>query len=70
VAWLLLPVATRRPWAAVVLSAGGRAVAGHNPLYGLLSPVARAVLAGLYAESRWRARTGRPVEWKGRPVRC
>ncbi len=67
-AWLLLPVASRRPWAAMVVSAGGRAVAGQNPLYGVLSPLARAVLAGLYLESRWRARTGLPVEWKGRPV--
>jgi hypothetical protein len=67
-AWLLLPVASRRPWAAMVVSAGGRAVAGQNPLYGLLSPLARAVLAALYVESRWRARAGLPVEWKGRPV--
>lgn len=65
---LILPVATRRPWAAVVVSAGGRAAAGQNPAYGLLAPVARAVLAGLYLESLWRARSGRPVEWKGRPV--
>jgi len=67
-AWLLLPVASRRPWAAMVVSAGGRAVAGQNPLYGLLSPLARAVLAGLYLESHWRARAGLSVEWKGRPV--
>ena len=67
-AWLLLPVASRRPWAAVVVSAGGRAVAGQNPAYGLLSPLARVVLAGLFVESRWRARTGAPVPWKGRPV--
>lgn len=67
-AWLLLPVASRRPWAALVVSAGGRAVAGQNPLYGLLSPLARLVLAGLYLESRRRARSGLPVEWKGRLV--
>ncbi|HVL28916.1 MAG TPA: glycosyltransferase [Acidimicrobiales bacterium] len=65
---LLGPVATRRPWAAVVVSAGGRAAAGQNPLYGVLAPAARLALAGLYAESWWRARTGRPVAWKGRPV--
>ena len=67
-AWLLAPVLTRRPWAAMVASAGGRAVAGQNPLYGLLAPVARAGLAGLYLESLWRARRGVPVSWKGRPV--
>ncbi|MGH9190595.1 MAG: glycosyltransferase [Acidimicrobiales bacterium] len=67
-AWLLAPVATTRPWAAMVVSAGGRAVAGQNPLYGLLAPVARAGLALLYLESRWRAATGQPVAWKGRPV--
>ena len=67
-AQLLAPVATRRPWAAVVVSAGGRAVAGQNPLYGVLSPVARVLLAAFYVESRWRARTGRPVSWKGRPA--
>ena len=67
-AGLLAPVATRRPWAAVVVSAGGRAVAGQNPLYGLLSPVARVVLTAFDLESRWRARTGRPVAWKGRPA--
>ena len=67
-AHLLAPVASRRPWAAVVVSAGGRAVAGQNPLYGLLSPVARVILAGFHIESRWRARTGRPVRWKGRPT--
>jgi hypothetical protein len=66
--WLLGPVATRRPWAAVVVSAGGRAVAGQNPAYGLLSPLARLVLAGLYVESRYRARAGLAVTWKGRPV--
>ncbi|PZR80990.1 MAG: hypothetical protein DLM65_06890 [Candidatus Aeolococcus gillhamiae] len=67
-AHLLAPVASRRPWAAMVVSAGGRAVSGHNPLYGLLSPLARATLAAFYMESRWRARSGRPVAWKGRPV--
>jgi hypothetical protein len=65
---LLLPVATTRPWAAVVVSAGGRAVARQNPLYGLLAPVARAALAGLYLESVWRARSRSPVRWKGREV--
>jgi hypothetical protein len=65
---LLLPVASRRPWAAMVVSAGGRAVAGQNPAYGLLVPLARATLAGLYLESRYRARAGLPVAWKGRPV--
>jgi glycosyltransferase involved in cell wall biosynthesis len=68
-AWLLGPVATRRPWAAVVVSTGGRLVAGQNPAYGLLSPLARLVLAGFSLESMYRARTGRTVEWKGRPVR-
>jgi glycosyltransferase involved in cell wall biosynthesis len=67
-AWLLAPVASRRPWAAVVVSAGGRLVAGQNPAYGLLCPLARLVLAGFAVESRYRARTGRPVEWKGRRV--
>ncbi|HET7719764.1 MAG TPA: hypothetical protein VFK43_07345, partial [Acidimicrobiales bacterium] len=67
-AWLLAPVASRRPWAGVVVSAGGRLVAGQNPAYGLLSPLARAVLAGLAVESWYRARTGRTVSWKGRPV--
>lgn len=67
-AWLLLPVASRRPWAAMVVSAGGRAVAGQHPAYGLLSPLARVVLAGLYLESRYRARAGLPVRWKDRPV--
>jgi hypothetical protein len=67
-AGLLAPIATRRPWAAMVVSAGGRAVAGQNPLYGVLSPLARVVLAGFHLESRWRAATGRPVAWKGRPV--
>ena len=66
--WLLAPVASTRPWAAVVVSAGGRLVAGQNPAYGLLSPVARLVLAGFVAESWYRARTGRTVEWKGRRV--
>ena len=65
---LVLPVATRRPWAAVLVSAGGRGVAGQNPLYGLLAPAARLVLAGLYLESRRRARSGTTVTWKGRPV--
>ncbi|MDQ4097068.1 MAG: hypothetical protein M3144_04275, partial [Actinomycetota bacterium] len=65
---LLAPVATRRPWASVVVSAGGRAAAGQNPLYGGLAPVARAALAAIYIESLWRARTGRPVIWKGRAV--
>lgn len=65
---LVLPVATRRPWAAMLVSAGGRAVAGQNPLYGLLAPVARLVLAGLYLESRRRARSGAPVVWKDRAV--
>jgi hypothetical protein len=65
---LLAPVASRRPWAAVVVSAGGRAAAGQNPLYGLLAPIARLALAALYAESLWRARTRRPVTWKGRAV--
>ena len=67
-AGLLAPIATRRPWAAVVVSAGGRAVAGQNPLYGLLAPLARVVLAAFYVESRWRSATGRPVAWKGRPA--
>jgi glycosyltransferase involved in cell wall biosynthesis len=67
-AWLLGPVTTRRPWAAIVLSAGGRLVAGQNPAYGLLSPLARLVLAGFSLESAYRARTGRTVEWKGRSV--
>ncbi len=65
---LLAPIASRRPWAAMVVSAGGRAASGHNPLYGLLAPVARTTLAGFYVESRWRARTGRPLVWKGRPI--
>lgn len=67
-AWLLAPVASRRPWAAVVVSAGGRLVAGQNPAYGVLSPLARVVLAGVAVDSWYRARTGRTVEWKGRPV--
>jgi hypothetical protein len=66
--WLLAPVASRRPWAGVVVSAGGRLVAGQNPAYGLLAPLARVVLAGLAVESWYRARTGRTVAWKGRPV--
>jgi len=65
---LLMPVASRRPWAAMVVSAGGRAVAGQNPLYGALAPVARVALAALYVESLWRARCGTPVRWKGRDV--
>ncbi|HEX3623116.1 MAG TPA: glycosyltransferase [Acidimicrobiales bacterium] len=65
---LLLPLASRRPWAAVVVSAGGRAVARQNPAYGLLAPLARVVLACFYLESRARARGGRTVLWKGRPV--
>jgi hypothetical protein len=65
---LLVPAASRRPWATMVVSAGGRAVSGQNPVYGVLSPVARALLAAFYLESRWRARTGRSVVWKGRPV--
>ena len=67
-AWLLGPVASPRPWAAVVVSAGGRLVAGQNPAYGLLCPLARVVLAGIHVESVYRARTGRPVRWKGRSV--
>ena len=67
-AWLLAPLASRRPWAVVVVSAGGRAVAGQNPLYGLLAPCARIVLTGIHIESVWRHRTGRPVRWKGRRV--
>jgi len=65
---VLAPVVSRRPWAAVVVSAGGRAAAGQNPLYGLLAPVARIGLAALYVESLWRARSGRPVVWKGRSL--
>jgi glycosyltransferase involved in cell wall biosynthesis len=65
---LLAPVATRRPWASVLVSAGGRAASGQNPLYGGLAPVARVVLAAIYGESLWRARTGRPVRWKGRDL--
>jgi chlorobactene glucosyltransferase len=68
VAWLLAPVATRRPWAAVVVSAGGRLVAGQNPAYGLLSPLSRLMLAGFAIESWYRARTGRAVVWKDRLV--
>lgn len=66
--WLLAPVASRRPWAAMVVSAGGRLVAGQNPLYGLLSPLARVILAGFAVESMYRARTGRTVTWKRRAV--
>ena len=65
---LLAPVAGRRPWAAIVISGGGRAAAGQNPLYGGLAPLARLALAAIYVESLWRARTGRPVAWKGRAV--
>jgi hypothetical protein len=65
---LLLPVASRRPWAAMVVSAGGRAVAGQSPLYGLAAPLARVALTGLYLESVWRSRTGSTVAWKGREV--
>ncbi len=67
-AWLLGPVASRRPWAAIVVSAGGRLVAGQNPAFGLLCPVARLVLAALHVESIYRARTGLTVVWKGRSV--
>ncbi|HUQ63425.1 MAG TPA: glycosyltransferase [Acidimicrobiales bacterium] len=67
---LLLPVAARRPWAAMAVSAGGRAVSGQNPAFGLLAPAARAVLAALYLESLWRAHAGKPVDWKSRPVRA
>jgi hypothetical protein len=67
-ATLLVPIASRRPWAVIAVSAAGRAAAGQNPLYGLLAPVARLALAGLYLESRRRARTGQPATWKGRPV--
>ena len=67
-AWLLAPVASRRPWAAMVISAGGRLVAGQNPAYGALSPLARFVLAGIHLESLYRARTGRTVVWKDRSV--
>ena len=66
--WLLAPVLSPRPWAAVVVSAGGRLVAGQHPAYGLLSPLARAVLAALHVESLYLARTGRTVVWKGRHV--
>jgi hypothetical protein len=65
---LLAPVASRRPWASMVVSAGGRAVAGHNPLYGVAAPLARSTLAAFYLESLWRARARRPVTWKGRAV--
>jgi glycosyltransferase involved in cell wall biosynthesis len=65
---LLAPVATRRPWAAITVSAGGRALARQNPLYGALAPLARTMLAANYLESLWRARTDRPVAWKGRPA--
>jgi glycosyltransferase involved in cell wall biosynthesis len=65
---LLTPIATRRPWAAMAVSAAGRFGARQNPLYGALAPLARVALAGIYLESRWRARSGRPVTWKGREV--
>ena len=65
---VLAPVASRRPWAAVAISAGGRLAAGQNPLYGGLAPLARLALAAIYVESWWRARTDRPVAWKGRAV--
>ncbi len=68
-AWLLAPLASRRPWAVLVVSAAGRAAAGQNPLYGLLAPLARVVLAAIHVESVWRRRTGRPVRWKGRSLR-
>jgi Glycosyl transferase family 2 len=67
-AGLLAPVASRRPWAAVVVSAGGRAVAGQNPTYGVLAPLARVMLAAFYLESLVRAKAGCAVEWKGRAV--
>ena len=67
-AWLLAPAASRRPWAAMVVSAGGRLVAGQNPAYGVLSPLARLVLAGLHVESIYRARTGLTVVWKDRSI--
>ncbi|HWC12512.1 MAG TPA: hypothetical protein VG455_14980, partial [Acidimicrobiales bacterium] len=67
-AGLLAPLASRRPWAMVVVSAGGRALAGQNPAYGVLAPLARATLAAFHLESLWRARSGDPVEWKGRAV--
>lgn len=66
--WILGPVATRRPWAAIVTSAGGRFAAGQNPTFGLLAPLARAVLAANYLASVSRHRRGRPVVWKGRAV--
>jgi hypothetical protein len=52
----------------MAVSAAGRAAAGQNALYGVLAPVARVGLAALYVESLWRARTGRPVAWKGRLI--
>ena len=66
--WLLLPVLSRRPWAAVLISAAGRMVSGQRPAYGLLCPLARAVLAAFHVESVFRAGTGRTVAWKGRDV--
>ena len=67
-AGLLAPVASRRPWAAMVVSAGGRAVAGQNPAYGLLAPLARVMLVAFYLESLARAQAGCAVDWKGRAV--
>jgi hypothetical protein len=52
----------------MVVSAGGRLVAGQQPAYGLLSPLARLVLAGLHVESVYRGRSRRTVAWKGRQV--
>ena len=52
----------------MVVSAGGRLIAGQDPAYALLAPLARLVLAGLAVESWYRARTGGTVTWKGRPV--
>ncbi|MDQ3980957.1 MAG: hypothetical protein M3314_15655, partial [Actinomycetota bacterium] len=65
---LLVPIASRFPWPIMVVSAGGGAAAGQNPVYGLLAPLARVALAAIYVESWWRARTGRAVMWKGREV--
>jgi hypothetical protein len=68
--WLLAPVASRRPWGAMVVSAGGRAVAGQDPRYGLLCPLARLTLAAIHLDSVRRARRGLTVTWKGREVRA
>lgn len=65
---LLLPCAARRPWAAMVASAGGRAMSRQNPLYGALAPVARGLLAANYLASVRRARRGEAEEWKSRAV--